>query len=107
MNDHAPRPRDRADLYLAPVALTIDERLEELGALDDKALEKEIVFSANVDLSKAGARQQGLETAVGYLVDLHDWSLELVPRGVRLSHSDHALVLGLPDNCRRFLDQGQ
>lgn len=103
MNDHLRRPRDRSDLYLAPIALAIDDRLEDLARLSDAELEKRIVIEANVDLSNDGAREAGLLTSLEHLLDLRGWSLSLHARGVQLAHEDHILVLGLPENCRRFL----
>jgi hypothetical protein len=103
MAEHTRRPRDRSDLYLAPVALALDERLDEMATLSQAELERRVALEANVDLARPGVREDGLVTSIAHLIELHGWTVSLVPRGVRVAHDDHALVLGLPDNCRQFL----
>ena len=41
----ATRPHDVTDLYLAPVALAVDARIEELGQLDKDELVYEVAVS--------------------------------------------------------------
>jgi len=43
----APRPHDAADLYLAPVLLAVDARIEELGKLDKDGLAYEVALESD------------------------------------------------------------
>ena len=41
------RPHDISDLYLAPMALEVDARIEELGRLDKERLAYEVALEAD------------------------------------------------------------
>ena len=97
------RPHDRTDLFLAPVALAVDERLRELGELSLEDLNLRVALAANVDTRFAEERVRGLLTTVVHLLDMHDWQVAWDPRGIRLFHADHAIVLGCPENFAAFL----
>jgi hypothetical protein len=98
-------PHDLTDLYLAPVALSLDAVLEEWGALD----QDDLAFKAS---PYAGIRPEwtrddraeALLAAVAYSVDCHEWSLSWHPRGLMLTHKGHRFVLGVPANFREFLE---
>ncbi len=36
-------------------------------------------------------------------VDTYEWELSIDPRGIRLTHNQNALVLGIPDSFRAYL----
>jgi hypothetical protein len=92
----ATRPHDITDLYLAPVVLAVDARIEELGRLDSEQLAYEVALESDTPDFSRDMREDALIRAVTHLVDTHDWSLSWDPRGLRLSHDTHTFVLGIP-----------
>ncbi|MCF8531184.1 MAG: hypothetical protein K9G69_07845 [Candidatus Nanopelagicales bacterium] len=101
------RPNDRIDLLLAPVALEIDARLQALGEMDAEALSFRVALEGNIDLSDASKIHEGVIEASTNGINLHHWLASIDPRGLRLSHEEHTLVLGLPENMRELLGQAQ
>jgi len=96
-------PHDITDLYLAPVVLAVDARLEELGALDLDDLRKRVaVVAGGVDLT-VEMREKGLLRTVAQGLDLHNWRLAWDPRGLRLQHAEHELALGVAPVFREYL----
>jgi hypothetical protein len=96
-------PHDYTDLFLAPVALSVDERLERLGELDRDALHRRVVLESNNEAWGRSRRGRDVVHSAIYLLDMHGWSADWDPRGVRLSHGAHTLVLGLPENVTRYV----
>lgn len=96
-------PQDISDLYLAPVVLAIDARLTELGSMSDDDLVYEIALDSNLADWTAELRQHAVLRTVAYLTNLHGWTLEWDPRGVRLAHGSHVLVLGVPPNVAAYV----
>jgi len=82
----ADRPHDVTDLYLAPVLLAVDARIEELGKLDKDRLAYEVALE----------REEALIRTITHLVDPHHWEFSWDPRGLRMTHHAHTLVLGIP-----------
>jgi hypothetical protein len=101
----AKRPQDITDLYLAPVALGLDAALEELAALEPAALEETVALRANVEPRTEAERRRAVVGAVTHFVELHGWSVELVERGLELSHDGNRLVLGVPAGVRAYVDR--
>lgn len=98
-------PHDLTDLYLAPVALSLDAVLEEWGALDQDDLAFKVSPYAGIRPEwTRDDRAEALLAAVAYSVDCHEWSLSWHPRGLMLTHKGHRFVLGVPANFREFLD---
>lgn len=97
------RPHDATDLYLAPVTLAVDARLEELAALSPEELAAEIALTTNLDPRGARERERAVVTTATHPLDLHGWEASLSHRGVRLAHGDHSLALGLPPNVQEYL----
>jgi hypothetical protein len=96
-------PHDIADLYLAPAALQIDTRLDELGSLTLDQLETRAQLEANMSLGDREKRQRALLLTVAYVLDNHGWELSWHARGLELRHGVHALVLGVPPLFQEFL----
>jgi len=92
----ADRPHDVTDLYLAPVLLAVDARIEELGKLDKDGLAYEVALESDSPDTTAQMRQEALITTITHLVDTHHWTFSLDPRGLRMTHDEHTLVLGIP-----------
>ena len=98
-------PHDVSDLALAPVILALDDRLEELGALNAQQLDSRVAFDANVDTSNPEQRESGALITIPDQLERHGWEVSLDSRGIRLEHGGHHVTLGLPTNLRDFLDQ--
>lgn len=98
-------PHDTTDTLLAPVALRLDQQLEELSALDQKELLYFVALSTDREPHTHERRCELLMTAVTREVDCHGWDLSWDQRGLRLTHGGRHLVLGLPSSVRAFLDQ--
>jgi hypothetical protein len=97
-------PQDLTDLYLSPVAIAVDKRLEELGRCPQAELNYRLAVETN---STPRLRVDAIAAVVadaGYLVDTHHWRLVWDPRGLRLSNDDHSIVLGVPDNVRDYVN---
>jgi hypothetical protein len=92
----ATRPRDTTDLYLAPVVLAVDARIEELGRLDKDGLAYEIQLESDSPDFTRPIRERALISTVTHLVDCDGWELSWDPRGLRMTHAAHTLVLGVP-----------
>ena len=92
----ATRPHDITDLYLAPVVLALDARIEELGRLDRDRLAYEVTLESDSPDFTRSMREDGLIRTVTHLVDSHDWEFSWDPRGLRLTHDAHTFVLGIP-----------
>lgn len=101
------RPNDRIDLLLAPVALEIDARLQSLAEMDADALNFRIALEGNVDLSNTSMIHEGVIEASTNGINMHHWLASIDVRGLRLSHGDHTLVLGFPENLRELLSRAQ
>ena len=100
----ATRPHDLADLHLAPVALRVDTRIEELGRLDRDRLAYEVALQSDLPDLNRSMREEALIRAVTHLIDSHDWAVSWDPRGLRLTHDAHTFVLGIPAVFLEFLE---
>jgi hypothetical protein len=96
-------PHGIHDLYLAPVAMALDARIDELGQLSLAELRKTVAVESNEAEWTPELREDALLATVGYLIETHGWTLEWAPRGLRLTHGAHTLVLGIPPVFREFL----
>jgi hypothetical protein len=96
-------PRDLTDLRLAPVALLVDGRLEELSTLDGAQLADAISFRSNHQPRSEAERGEALAAAATHLVDLTGWQATWDPRGVRLTHGNHTLVLGVSHRLTEYV----
>jgi hypothetical protein len=100
----ATRPHDITDLYLAPVVLTVDARIEELGRLDKEGLAYEVALESDSPDFTRQMREEGLIRTVTHMVDTHDWEFSWDARGLRLTHDAHTFVLGIPAVFREYLE---
>jgi hypothetical protein len=92
----ATRPHDATDLYLAPVALAVDTRIEELGHLDKDGLAYEVALESDSPDYTRRIREEALIRTVTHMIECRGWQLSWDPRGLRLTHDAHTLVLGVP-----------
>ena len=100
----ATRPHNITDLYLAPVVLAVDARIEELGHLDKDGLAYEVALESNTPDFTRQMREEALIRTVTHLVDSHDWEFSWDPRGLRLTHDAHTFVLGIPTVFLEYLE---
>ena len=103
----ADRPHDVADLYLAPVLLAVDARIEELGKLDKAALAYEVALESDLPAITRQLREEALIRAITHLTDTHHWTFSWDPRGLRMTHDAHTFVLGIPAVCLDYLGDGR
>src|SRR5665213_3030538 len=96
-------PHDVTDLYLAPVLLGVDARIEEYSRLTADELSYQIALEGDVADWTRELREAGLLRAVSRFVDTHDWELSMDKRGIRLTHGEHTLVLGIPHTFEAYL----
>jgi len=99
----ATRPHDLTDLYLAPVVLTVDARIAELGRLDRDRLAYKVALESDTPDFTRAMREEGLIRTITHLIDSHDWEFGWDPRGLRLTHEAHTFVLGIPAVFRDYL----
>ena len=97
------RPHDVTDLYLAPVLLAVDARIEELGQLDKGGLAYEVELESDLPGLTRQMREEALIRAITHLTDTHHWTFSWDPRGLRMTHDAHTFVLGLPAALLDFL----
>ena len=98
------RPHDIADLYLAPVALGMDHRLDELADLSADDVRYRVALATDRDPRTATQREEALLAALTGGLDLHGWEVSRHPRGLLISHDTYSLVLGIPANLVSYLD---
>lgn len=97
------RPRDVDDLYLAPLALDLDEALAGLAGLSQAQLAETVALRTNQDADTEDVRRKLVLEAVTHVVDLRHWQVGWDPRGLAVHHEEHRLVLGVPDNVRQYV----
>jgi len=98
------RPHDVTDLYLAPVLLEIDRRLGDFEGLSVKEVEYQVALATDHQPRDAADRAALLQQAITHALDTHGWETNWAPRGLKVSHDDHGLVLGIPDSLRSYLE---
>jgi hypothetical protein len=97
------RPHDTTDLLLAPVALAIDARLQELAVLNASSLQQRITWETNMVSWSSEEAGRAVVADVTYLIPTHGWDVSWDARGIRLQHGEHSVVLGAPDNVRDYV----
>jgi hypothetical protein len=98
-------PHDIPDLYLSPVVLALDARIQELASLDLPHLREEVALVSDMADWTRDMRETALLRAVGYLIDCHGWDLAWDQRGIRLTHRHRHIVLGVPVTFAEFLSE--
>jgi hypothetical protein len=98
------RPHDVTDLYLSPVVLAVDARIEELGHLSKDQLGYEVALESDLPDFTRENREEALIRTMTHLIDVHGWQFSWDPRGLRLAHDAHTLVLGIPAVFGKYLE---
>jgi hypothetical protein len=99
-------PHDATDLYLAPVLLAVDARIEELGKLDKGQLAYEVALESDSPDTTRQMREEALIRTITHLIDRHHWDFSWDSRGLRLAHHAHTVVLGVPAVFLEYLGGG-
>jgi hypothetical protein len=102
----ADRPHDVTDLYLAPVLLAVDARIEELGKLDKDGLTYEVALESDSPDVTRRIREEALIRTITHLTGTHHWVFSWDPRGLRMTHDAHTFVLGIPAVFLDYLGDG-
>ena len=96
-------PHDISDLYLAPTLLALDARIDELGGLSADDLAFTVAVSSDTADWTPEMRSDALLRTLGHLINRHGWELDIVGRGLRISHAGRSVVLGLPPSLWEFV----
>lgn len=96
-------PHDVSDLLLAPLALRLDQELDNLAGLTAEELHLRVSLATDRDPHTGELRRQLLLDMLERFLHTHDWLLSWGDRGLELRHNDRRLVLGIPANVRAFL----
>ncbi|MCW2572704.1 MAG: hypothetical protein JWO88_2762 [Frankiales bacterium] len=97
------RPHDVTDLHLAPVLLALDARISEMALLDHGELVQRVAVESDRPDWTEDMRRAGLLKSVEHFVDLAGWTLGWDPRGLRLKHGRHHVVLGVPSTFQDYI----
>ena len=97
-----PLPHDTTDVLLAPVILALDQEIDRLAGLSQDELYYMVALSTDREPTRARRRELLLE-AISRDVETHHWELGWDPRGIRLTHETHKVVLGVPESVRTFV----
>jgi hypothetical protein len=96
-------PHDVSDIFLAPVVLALDARIEELGRLSVEQLADTVALESDLADFTPEMRRDGLLRSVQHFVAVHGWEASWDERGIRISHGANHLVLGIPGNFREYI----
>lgn len=96
-------PHDVSDLYLAPVVLAIDAKLDDLSTLEPHAVAQRVAVESNRPDWSRDDREQALLESIRHFIDCRGWTMTWDPRGLRLRHGEHTVVLGVPANLADYL----
>ena len=97
-------PHDVTDLRLAPIALAVDAVIDELGRLPIDKLIWRLESHRDVPEITREDRERWLVAQVESRAEVANWELSIDDRGLRLTHREHSLVLGLPATLRSYLE---
>lgn len=97
------RPHDITDMFLSPVALHFDRRLAALTGRTHQQIDLEVALATNREPRSADERARFLLESLTQMVPAHGWDVSWDRRGLRLSHADHEVTLGIPDSVREYL----
>ncbi len=74
-------PHDIPDMYLAPVILAVDARIEELASLDLQHLREQVALVSDMPDWTRDMRETALLRALGHLIDCHQWKCHGIHAG--------------------------
>ena len=97
-------PHDTTDLALAPVVLQLDLEIQKFSGLTQEEVLTRVAAETDSQPSDFHGRRDAVLRALTHFVDLHGWSAHINDRGLRLSHGQNCVTLGLPRSIRTYLD---
>jgi hypothetical protein len=97
-------PHDTADLALAPVVLQLEAEIQKYSGLTQDEVVLRVATETDTQPRSAHARRAAVVDALTHFVDLHGWETRITSRGLRLSHGDNTVTLGLPRSIHTYLD---
>jgi hypothetical protein len=100
------RPRDAADLLLAPVALQVDAKVQELSRMNPEQLAYHLAMEVDRDPRTEKQRGKDIVDAAVKLIDMNGWEASWDVRGVRLTHGRHSLVIGVGADVATYVRSG-
>ena len=100
------RPRDPTDLMLAPVALQVDAKVQELSKLKREQLAYHLALEVDRDPRTEQQRGRDVVDAAVKLIDMSGWEASWDPRGVRLTHGRNSLVIGVGADVTEYVRFG-
>lgn len=89
-------PQNVTELYLAPVVLSVDARLQEMSTLSVTELTERVKKVSKLRGRSGGERAEALLRTIEHGLDMHGWQLTMDPRGIKLTHDTRRVVLGAP-----------
>lgn len=98
-------PHGVTDLYLAPVVIALNDRIDELSRLGFDQLAERVALESNRPDWSREDRVVGLLATVQHLIELHNWQLSWDARGIRLTHGDYNVVLGTPPTFCEYVER--
>jgi hypothetical protein len=104
-----PHPKSATDLFLAPVAVEIDQNLQRIRDLNPAEIRTELDLELDRPESPSadrGERQARILQAALRNVNLHEWSAAISDDGLRLrlDGGSVSLDLGLSASIVRYVD---
>ncbi|MBI1378170.1 MAG: hypothetical protein GC157_11905 [Frankiales bacterium] len=94
------------DLRLAPVTLAVDRELQRLGDRETDEVRYLVSLGSDMKLRDEEERASALVRAATHTVDLGGWEPSWDGRGLRLTHGEHTLVLGVSATLLDFVRTG-
>jgi hypothetical protein len=98
------RPHDLTDLHLAPVAITLDSRLNDLCATPSDQLAGLVELRTTQRPESHDERRDAMLKTITHAMDTRGWTASWHERGLAISHAQHSLVLGIPANIKAYLE---
>jgi len=99
-------PRDSTDLHLAPVALQVDAKIQELSGKTREELAYHLASEIDRNPRTEEQRAKDIVDAVTHLVAMSGWTAAWDSRGVRLSNGRHSLVIGVGAEVAQYIRSG-
>ena len=99
-------PRDVVDLALAPVVLEVDAALRSYEGLTREDVEFRLALETDRQPRTLEGRAEAVLETIVRSASLRGWEASWSDRGLRLSHGDNSVTLGLPAELRSYLALG-
>jgi hypothetical protein len=71
--------------------------------LEPRAVAQRVAVESNLADWTREDRERALLESIQHFIDCRGWTVTWDPRGLRLRHDEHSLVLGVPANLAAYL----